>query len=204
MLYTTLEKIRAHDPCEGGWRKLLKALGKTKPDNARLSLATILESNGLDDALWCLRAVDNVDWFARRLALDFARSVEHLSTDPRVKACNDVVERFLKKKATKEELDAARAAAVAAGDAAGDAAGAAGDAAWAAARAAAVAAAWAAGTAWAAARAIAAAGDAAWATDAWAAAWAAQTKHFLACLRGWPKGKWPAMKATVTTKLAAE
>ena len=178
MLYTTLEKIRAHDPCEGGWRKLLKALGKTKPDNARLSLATILESNGLDDALWCLRAVDNVDWFARRLALDFARSVEHLSTDPRVKACNDVVERFLKKKATKEELDAARAAAVAA--------------------------AWAAGTAWAAARAIAAAGDAAWATYAWAAAWAAQTKHFLACLRGWPKGKWPAMKATVTTKLAAE
>lgn len=136
MLYTTLNKIRAHHPCESGWRKLLKSLGKTKPDDARLSLLTIYKSNGLDDALWCLRAVDNVDFFARRFALDCARAVEHLNPDPRVKACNDTVERFLKNKATENELAAgaaAEAAGAAAEAAARDAARvAAWDAAWAA------------------------------------------------------------------------
>jgi len=86
---------------------------------------------------------------------------------------------------------AARAAACAAArDAAVDAAGAAAwTAAWDAARAAAGAAAW------------DAAGDAAWAA-AWAAARAAagdaektwQARHFGACLKAWPKSKWPVTK----------
>ena len=53
---TTLNEIRAHAPCKDGWEKLLSSLGKTKADDEPLSLVTILESNGLDDALWCLRA----------------------------------------------------------------------------------------------------------------------------------------------------
>jgi len=146
MICTTLNKIRAHSPCEEGWEKLLKHLGKTKADNEPLPLLTILESNGMDDTLWCLRSVPEHDKEWRLYAIWCARQVQHLMTDPRSLAALDVTEAFADGQATAEELDAARDAAwAAAGDAAGAAAwAAAGDAAWAAARAAAGAAAWAA------------------------------------------------------------
>lgn len=164
---TTLKAIREHGPCEPGWVKLLASLGKTKADDEPLSLLEILKSNGLDDALWCLRAVDGHDKEIRLYAVWCARQVQHLMTDKRSLDALDVAEAFANGKVTKKELAAARAAA---GDAAGAAAGA---AAWAAARAAARAAAWAAGAA-----AGAAAGDAAWAA-AGAAAGATQEKELI-------------------------
>ena len=51
---TTLAAIRAASPCESGWKKLLAALGKTKADNEPLDLLIVLNSNGLDDALWVM------------------------------------------------------------------------------------------------------------------------------------------------------
>ena len=51
---TTLNHIRDASPCEDGWIKLLKHLGKTKADDEPLDLLTVLDSNGLDDALWVL------------------------------------------------------------------------------------------------------------------------------------------------------
>ena len=51
---TTLNAIRAAYPCREGWEKLLSHLGKTKADDKALPLLTILDSNGLDDALWVL------------------------------------------------------------------------------------------------------------------------------------------------------
>ena len=61
---TTLNKIRAHGPCEEGWEKLLKHLGKTQADDEPLPLLTVLDSNGLDDTLGCLRSVPehNREW----------------------------------------------------------------------------------------------------------------------------------------------
>ncbi len=162
MIYTTLNKIRAHGPCADGWAKLLRHLGKTQADDEPLALVAILDSNGLDDALWCLRACDGIDREARLYAVWCARQVQHLLTDPRSLTVLDVAERHANGEATDKELIAAWAAAR---DAAGDAAEA-------AAEAAAWAAAW--GAAWAAARDAArdAAGAAAEAA-AWAAAWAA-------------------------------
>ena len=55
MKTTTLNKIESLDPCETGWSKLLKGLGKTEPDDEPLSLLRILEINGIDDALWATR-----------------------------------------------------------------------------------------------------------------------------------------------------
>jgi len=55
---TTLNEIKKHKPCSRGWRKLLRNLGKTQADGEPLKITTILDSNGLKDALWCLRAVD--------------------------------------------------------------------------------------------------------------------------------------------------
>ena len=154
-MYTTLNKIRAHKPCTEGWTKLLRNLGKTKADDEPLAITTILESNGLDDALWCLCAVDGHQREMRLFAVDCARSVQHLMTDPRSIAAIDVAERHAEGMATDAELDAAWAAAMAA--------------AWAAARAAAMDAAWAA--AWAAAMDAARAAASA---AAWAAAWEVQ------------------------------
>jgi hypothetical protein len=156
MLTTTLNAIRAHDPCVKGWGKLLAHLGKTGPDDEPVTLATILDSNGLDDALWALRCVTGHDREIRHYAVWCARQVQHLMTDSRSLRALDVAERHADGLTTNAELAAARAAAWAA----------AGDAARAAAGAAAWAAAWAAAgnAAGDAARdaAGAAAGDAAW------------------------------------------
>ena len=108
---TTLNQIRAQSPCADGWVKLLKYLNKTTADDEPLSLTTILESNGLGDTLWCLRAVEGFDKEKRLLAVAFAREVQHLMTDPRSIEALDVAERFANGEATLEELGTAYAAA---------------------------------------------------------------------------------------------
>ena len=136
---TTLNKIRACSPCEPGWTKLLKHLGKTTADDEPLPFSVIVESNGLDDALWCCRASPEYDREWRLFAVWCARQVQHLMTDSRSVEALDVAERFANGLATQQELDAAwdaawDAARYAARDATGDAARAARDAAWDAAR----------------------------------------------------------------------
>lgn len=182
MICTTLNAIRAHNPCADGWATLLAHLGKTAPDNEPLPLVTILDSNGLDDALWALRAVTGEDARIRRYAVWCARQVQHLMTDPSSFTALDVAERYADGLATDDEL---RTAWDAAGAPAWDAAWSATcDAAWSATGEAAWAGAWAA--AWAAARAAAAAAAAAAAdatadATAWGAsrdaAWAAMRKR---------------------------
>ena len=169
---TTLNQIRDISPCASGWKKLLAHLGKTQADDEPLSIITILESNGLDDALWCLRAVTGHDREIRLYAVWCARQVQHLMTDKRSIDALDVAERFANGLATDSDLYAASdAAAWAASDAARAAAWVASDAASDAACSAARAAAWAASdaasdAAWAAWVASDAASDAAsWAAD---------------------------------------
>ena len=155
---TTLNQIRECGPCGmnprevplTGFCKLREYLGEGFSPDAPISIATILDSNGLDDALWCLQAVKGRDREIRLFSVWCARQVQHLMTDQRSLDALDVTERFANGKASEVELDAARAAAWAA--------------AWAAARNAARDAAWAA--AWDAARAAAR-----------AAAWDAQAKR---------------------------
>ena len=134
---TTLAAIRAASPCEEGWRKLLGTLGKTSADDEPLDLLTVLDSNGLDDALWVLSYAMPDDRLARHFHAWCAEQVLHLFEAERP---NDTrVRDQIAMLRNDEADDAARAAA---GDAARAAAGdAAGDAAWDAARAAAGAAA---------------------------------------------------------------
>ena len=114
-MQTTLTAIRKHHPCESGWEKLLlRSLGKTKADDDPLSILAILESNGLDDALWCLRAVEGYEKEIRLYTVWCARQVQHFMTDPRSLNALDVAEAFANGQATKEELDAAGDAARAA------------------------------------------------------------------------------------------
>ena len=175
----TLKALRQAGACVSGYNKVVRAVQDRafdKEDERRASyirhrheepiqLADIVESNGLDDALWALRAVPSIDRDARLFAVWCARQVQHLMTDKRSITALDVAERFANGQATEQERAAACAAAR---DAARDAAW---DAACAAAWAAACAAAWAA--AWDAARAA-----------AWDAAGSAQRAIFIQMCNG--------------------
>ena len=172
---TTLNQIREKSPCADGWEKLLKSLNKTKADDEPLSIITILDSNGLDDAIWCLQAVTGRDREIRLYAVWCARQVQHLMTDKRSLDAMDVAERFANGLATADDLAAAEEAATTARAAARAAAWSADatmaatriaewSAAWAAARSAAGAAARSAARS--AAGAAMAAGAAKWAADA--------------------------------------
>ena len=164
-LQTTLAIIRQHRPCTSGWENLLRHLGPNYPQDKVIDFGTILESNGLDGALWGLRAVlpeqeKDRDRLARLFACARAESVLHIweakfPDDKRPREIIAVARRFALGQATQEELSAAGAAGAAALAAAGEVAG---DAAWAA--------------AWAAWAAAGAAGEVAW-DAAWTAAWAA-------------------------------
>ena len=183
MITVSLNEIRAHSPCESGWKKVLVSKGGKSADmDAKFPLSEIIDSNGIDDALWCLRCRPEHSKLWRKFAVWAARQVEHLMDDDRSLNALDVAWRHSEGSATDDELDAARDAAW--------------DAAWAAARAAARDAAWDAArdAAWAAAR------DAAWdaardaARDAaWAAAWSAerklQNRKFAEMLRKAPRVK---------------
>ena len=112
---TTLRKIRAAGPCglrleDGqrvGYLKLRHHLGKGNGDDTPVDIATILDSNGLDDALWCLRAVDGHAREMRLYAVWCARRVQSLVKDPRSVTALDVAERYANGAASNDELDAA-------------------------------------------------------------------------------------------------
>ena len=159
---TTLRRIRAHSPCAAGWKKLLAHLGKTQADDEPVPFSVILDSNGLDDALWCCRAEPQHSREWRLFAVRCARGVQHLITDQRSIAALDVAGRHADGLATDDELAAARAAAWAASQAAT----------WSASRDASHDAAWSASRAAAQAASLDAARDAAHAA-ARSAAWAA-------------------------------
>jgi|688.fasta_scaffold183339_2 hypothetical protein len=111
---TTLNKIRAHSPCHDGWERLLRGLGKAAADDETLWIDEILDINGIDDALWCLRAVENCDREIRLYAVWCARRVQRLMIDPRSIAALDVAERHARGEVSDEELASVDARATAA------------------------------------------------------------------------------------------
>jgi hypothetical protein len=181
MHYTNLVTLRLHNACESRYTHLVGALGPEWGDEDKIPLVRILDTNGIDDAIWSLRANLHPEAakYSRLYACDSAERVAHLNLDPRVQAAIDTGRRYAHGEATDAELSAAAEAARTAGyattRAAARAARAAGYAAW--------------GDAARATRAYLAAADSAGAAwDAWAAgaagaaAWAAerdwQEAHF--------------------------
>ena len=57
----TLNQIKKYAPCGDGWKTLLASLNKTHADDEPIHIMDILNSNGLDDAVWCLRCCDYID-----------------------------------------------------------------------------------------------------------------------------------------------
>jgi hypothetical protein len=80
-LTTTLKLLKKHDACKDGYKKLVKFLGENYGNETPINLLTILESNGVEDCLLSLRAVqEDSDKIARLMAADFAESVLHFYT----------------------------------------------------------------------------------------------------------------------------
>ena len=74
-LTTTFKRLRDASACKTRY-KFLRAALKGVKDTEPINLLTILETNGLDDALWALSAtVENCDKVARLMAADFAEEV---------------------------------------------------------------------------------------------------------------------------------
>ena len=114
MITTTLNEIRDCFPGNNEWIRLLKYLGKTRADDEPLPLLTVLDSNGLDDALWCTRCIPEHDKAWRLFAMWCARKIQHLMDDERSINALDVAERHASGHASDTELAAARSAALAA------------------------------------------------------------------------------------------
>ena len=113
MITLSLNEIREQSPCKQGWEKLLKSKQNTHWEE-QFPLSDIINSNGLNDALWCLRVRPEHSNLWRKYAVWCARQVEHLMTDKRSKDALDVAWRHSEGQATDEELTDARYAAWAA------------------------------------------------------------------------------------------
>ena len=113
---TTLNLIKEKRPCSPGWETLLIGLGKTQADDEPLSIAKIIETNDVRDALWALRAVVGYDREKRLLACWCCDQIAHLITDERSKNAVVVARKFANGEASREELSAAAAAAASAAD----------------------------------------------------------------------------------------
>ena len=133
----TLRQIRAAHPCEEGWKKVLAANGGTKADlDSEFELASIIDSNDLNDCLWALQCKTEYQHIYRKFAVVCADEVSALMTDERSLVALNVAWSHSCGEASDGELAAARDAArdaawAGAGVAAWDAAW---DAAWVAAR----------------------------------------------------------------------
>lgn len=124
---TTLNKIKSAKACEDRYEVLLKALGKTKADDEPLSIRYILESNGIEDAIWALKTIENHDKEIRLFACDCAEMALPIyeityPNDNRPRRSIEVARLYANNEATKKQLagvnTAARVAASAAARAA--------------------------------------------------------------------------------------
>jgi len=119
-LTTTLKKIRACGPCASGWRKLVKHLGEDFDPDVEINLLTILESNGVADMLWTLRATDqDSKRIASQLAIEFAEQAlpifeKRRPNDERPREAIQAARDYLDGKISLEELRVCRSHAYAA------------------------------------------------------------------------------------------
>ena len=111
---TTFKKIRSFSPCESGWKKLI---GYYKPEDysEEIKISEIVKSNGVKDAIWALRAVDDKKKIMLFCA-DVAESVLHIyekynSENKAVKECIEAARLFAADKISKNELAEKRNAA---------------------------------------------------------------------------------------------
>ncbi len=108
MICITLSGIKKHGPCSDEFKRLINRIGMSEEeDNQHISMETIIDSNGIDEAIWCLCAVSGHDKEIRLFAVWCARQVQHLMTDKRSVDAIDVSEQYALGAATEDDLRSA-------------------------------------------------------------------------------------------------
>lgn len=123
MLHTTLTLLRRNNACAPGYKTLISSLPKGHGDDAPIALLHILESNGIKDAIWALRAT--VEKTGKDMAAELAiRAAERAQitfdkqypADSRVRECNEATRAYARGDITRDELLQKRDTAATAGD----------------------------------------------------------------------------------------
>lgn len=118
-LTTTLNLLRKSGSCTSEYKTLIRALGAGYPHEKPIDLLTILNTNGLEDALWVMCATtENCNIVARLIAADFAELAlpnwQKYSKDKRpalaIKAARDFAEGRISQQERDAAGDAAREA----------------------------------------------------------------------------------------------
>lgn len=128
MLTTTLNEILKHKPCASGWDELTgQGLDKSKwtGNDEPIGFDVILSSNGLDDALWALRALKGENLKQAKLFIcDIAERVLKFVPDGENRPRNaiEMSRKFINGECSLDELNEAREGATAAAAADADAA----------------------------------------------------------------------------------
>ncbi len=126
MLHTTLKLLRRFGACGqitpgGSYNKLRASLPADLTDDAPISLLHVLESSGIEDAIWALRAT--VEPTGKDMAAEMAvRAAERVQcifdkrfpNDGRARECNEATRAYGRGEITLEVLREKRSAAAAA------------------------------------------------------------------------------------------
>lgn len=123
MIFTTFKKLREHGMDSARYKRLAKELGGVLKygQDTPITILQVLDVNGLDDALWALRACDMSKKDEKRvhfLSCDYAEhvlsffEVEYLSDDNRPRRALEVKRRWVRGKAIDRDLESARTAVV--------------------------------------------------------------------------------------------
>jgi len=134
MLSTTFRLAHKANACQDSYKAVAKALGGIRAygKDTPIPLVKVLEIQGLDDALWCLRCTEqSADKLVRLFACDCAEHVlplfeKRYPKDKRPQQAIEAAREYANDEITLEELRAAADATWSAGDAAGEAGEAAG------------------------------------------------------------------------------
>jgi hypothetical protein len=118
---TTFRKIKDCKPCGDGWDQLISYHNPPFLDE-EISIEGIIKSNGLDDAIWALQAIDDTEALTL-LSIEAAEFVlpvyeKHFPGDMRIRDCIDACKKYIRGEISVKELIEKRDDAV---DAANDA-----------------------------------------------------------------------------------
>jgi len=108
-MQTTLNKMRACEPCAESWQKYLRHVGKTQPDDEPIEMSEILAALGLEDAVWSLRGFDGAGEEAvRKYAVFCARQMWDDLTDDRSRMAIAEADNYAHGEVSREVMIAAR------------------------------------------------------------------------------------------------
>ena len=104
-LSITLRLVQQHKPYSSMWKTLVKAHGGVSADFGKsFPLSTVLDSNSLEDTLWCFKCLPEYEAVFARFTLFLIRHAERYTNDKRVPYCKSIIKEYVKGEVSTDEL----------------------------------------------------------------------------------------------------